>query len=83
MDTRFESFQDSLFSQAGIAVNRDQLTKAEIEALDASLGAYLQLLTDHFLSAAAFQTLEYLIRKHRCTPAVSPWHHLQVNNPTT
>ena len=69
MDTRFEPFQDSLFSQTGIAVSRDQQTKAEIEVLDASLSAYLQLLTDHFLSAAAFQTLEYLIRKYRyiCT----------------
>ena len=65
VDTRFEPFQRTLFSQAGLELNRDERTKADNQALDASLGAYLRLLTDQFLSVAAFQTLEYLIRKYR------------------
>lgn len=66
VDTRLEPFHNTLFSQAGLEINRDERTKADNEALDASLTAYLCLLTDHFLSVAAFQTLEFLIRRYRC-----------------
>lgn len=65
VDTRFEPFQSTLFSQAGLEINRDQRTKTDNEALDASLNAFIRLLTDHFLSVAAFQALEYLIRRYR------------------
>lgn len=65
VDTRFEPFQTTLFSQAGLELNRNERTKADNESLDASLGAYLCLLTDHFLSEVSFQTLEYLIRRYR------------------
>lgn len=65
VETRFEPFQRTLFSQAGLELNRDERTKADNQTLDASLGAFLCLLTDHFLSVAAFQTLEYLIRRYR------------------
>jgi len=65
IETRFEPFQKTLFSQAGLELSRDERTKADNQTLDASLGAYLCLLTDHFLSVAAFQTLEYLIRRYR------------------
>ncbi|KAA6423834.1 MAG: hypothetical protein FRX49_06405, partial [Trebouxia sp. A1-2] len=65
VDTRFEPFQRTLFSQVGLELNRDERTKADNHSLDASLGAYLCLLTDHFLNVAAFQTLEYLIRRYR------------------
>lgn len=64
-DSSFEPFQQTLFSQAGSETNRDAQTKHENEVLDASLEAYLKLLTDHFLSAPAFQTLEYLVRRYR------------------
>ncbi len=65
IETRFEPFQKTLFSQAGLELSRDERTKADNQTLNASLGAYLRLLTDHFLSVAAFQTLEYLIRRYR------------------
>ena len=55
-----------MFSQAGFEINRDAQTKAENEVLDAHVEAYLQLLSDHFLTAPAFQTLEYLVRRYRC-----------------
>ena len=70
VEPRFEHYQNTLFSQGGLETNRDERTKTENAAMDASIGAYLRLLTDHFLSAAAFQTLEYLIRRLR---SVS-WH---------
>ena len=72
MDTRFEPFQSTLFSQAGVEVDRDKSTKAESEALDASIAAYSRLLTDHFLNTAVFQTLEYLIRRYRYWHAGTP-----------
>lgn len=65
VDPRFEPYQNTLFSQAGLETIRDERTKAENAAIDASIGAYLRLLTDHFLNVAAFQTLEYLVRRYR------------------
>ena len=65
VEPRFEPYQNTLFSQAGLETNRDERTKAENAAMDASIEAYLRLLTDHFLSVAAFQTLEYLTRRYR------------------
>lgn len=65
VEARFEPYQNTLFSQAGLETNHDEHTKAENAAMDASIEAYLRLLTDHFLSMAAFQTLEYLIRRYR------------------
>ena len=64
-DDRFVSFRSTLFSQAGSEINRDGQTKAENEVLDANMEAYLQLLSDRFLTAPAFQTLEYLVRRYR------------------
>lgn len=65
VEPRFEQYQNTLFSQGGLETNRDERTKAENAAMDASIGAFLRLLTDHFLTAAAFQTLEYLTRRFR------------------
>lgn len=64
-DDRFVSFRNTLFSQAGFEINRDGQTKAENEVVDAHVKAYLQLLSDRFLTAPVFQTLEYLVRRYR------------------
>jgi hypothetical protein len=65
LDKRFSPFADALFSRAALSVARDQLTAAENEALAANLDAFLHLLADHFLAPAAFQVLEFCIRRYR------------------
>lgn len=37
----------------------------ENEALDANLNPFLHLLADHFLAPAAFQVLEFCIRRYK------------------
>lgn len=64
-DKRFAPFTESLFSRSGVNTTREQLTAAETDALNANLAAFLRVLTNHFLSAAAFQVLEYCIRRYK------------------
>lgn len=66
LDKRFAPFADSLFSRAALGVSRDQLTAEENAKLDESLDAFLRLLADHFLAPAAFQVLEFCIRRYKC-----------------
>ncbi|KAF8067371.1 hypothetical protein HT031_002419 [Scenedesmus sp. PABB004] len=63
-DKRFAPFPDSLFSRASLGVAREQLTREENEALDANLRAFLRVLTNHLLAPAAFQALEYCVRRY-------------------
>jgi U3 small nucleolar RNA-associated protein 10 len=65
LDSRFKPFAQSLFSRSSLTVTRDQLTKEENEQLDRSLRAFLQLLSNHLLTPAAFQVLEYCIRRNK------------------
>jgi hypothetical protein len=47
-----------------LTIARDQLTKAENSQLNTNLRAFLHVLTNHFLAPAAFQALEYCIRRY-------------------
>ena len=64
-DGRLAAFRSTLFSQAGVEYNRDQQTAEANAKLDKSLAAYLQLLADHLLQPAAWQTLEFIVRRFR------------------
>ena len=64
-DGRLAAFRSTLFSQAGMEYNRDQQTAEANAKLDKSVAAYLQLLADHLLQPAAWQTLEFLVRRYR------------------
>jgi U3 small nucleolar RNA-associated protein 10 len=64
-DNRFAPFPESLFSRASLTIARDQLTKEENAQLNTNLGAFLHVLTNHFLAPAAFQALEYCIRRYQ------------------
>ncbi|KAF6260625.1 hypothetical protein COO60DRAFT_874799 [Scenedesmus sp. NREL 46B-D3] len=61
----FAPFPESLFSRASLSIARDQLTKEENAQLNTNLRAFLQVLTNHFLAPAAFQALEYCIRRYQ------------------
>lgn len=64
-DRRYAPVTESLFSRASLSVVRDQLTKDENEQLNTHLRAFLRVLVNHFLLPAAFQVLEYCIRKYQ------------------
>lgn len=64
-DKRFTPFTESLFSRSSLNASREQLTAEENDALNANLAAFLRVLTNHFLAAAAFQVLEYCIRRYK------------------
>eukprot|EP00878_Enallax_costatus_P034255 GHUV01037970.1.p1 GENE.GHUV01037970.1~~GHUV01037970.1.p1 ORF type:complete len:188 (+),score=50.03 GHUV01037970.1:644-1207(+) len=65
VDRRFAPFTDSLFSRASLSVTREQLTKEENEQLNTNISAFLRVLVNHFLLPAAFQVLEYCIRRYQ------------------
>jgi hypothetical protein len=48
-----------------VNTSREQLTAEENDALNTNLAAFLRVLTNHFLAAAAFQVLEYCIRRYK------------------
>ena len=65
LDPRFQGYRKTLFGQANQTMERDQQT-AEVNAkLDASIASFCRLLCSYFLLPAAFQTLEYLIRRFK------------------
>ena len=64
-DRRYTPFAESLFSRASLSITRDQLTKDENEQLDTNLKAFLRVLVNHFLQPAAFQVLEYCVRRYQ------------------
>lgn len=64
-DKRLLPFKDSLLSRASLSVAREQLTTEENAQLDATLAALLHVLSNHFLAPAAFQVLEYAVRRYK------------------
>lgn len=64
-DKRFSPFTESLFSRSSVNTSREQLSAEENEALNTHLAAFLRVLTNHFLATAAFQVLEYCIRRYK------------------
>ena len=65
MDARFQPFADTLFGTAGLELDREAQSPDANLKLDASLSAFLALLSEHFLLPAAMQALEFLVRRFR------------------
>lgn len=65
VDSKFSHFGNSLFSQQGLGISRDQITKEDNEKLNQSISSFMHLLCNHFLTPAAFKALEYLVRKFK------------------
>ncbi|KAK9866983.1 hypothetical protein WJX84_002095 [Apatococcus fuscideae] len=65
INQNFKPFASTLFGRAGLTYDVDQHTIAELERLDISLVAFLQVLSDHFLLNGAIKALEFLIRRFR------------------
>ena len=65
MNAAFKPFANTLFKHDRVGVEREQQTKAANEKADASIASFLTLLSAHFMSEAATQVLEFLIRQYR------------------
>jgi hypothetical protein len=65
LDARFQPFGHTLFSEATLDFDRSSQPPDAVAKLDASIAAFLRPLQDHFLHPAAFQALEYLVRRYR------------------
>eukprot|EP00201_Polytomella_parva_P013393 CAMPEP_0175056442 /NCGR_PEP_ID=MMETSP0052_2-20121109/10671_1 /TAXON_ID=51329 ORGANISM="Polytomella parva, Strain SAG 63-3" /NCGR_SAMPLE_ID=MMETSP0052_2 /ASSEMBLY_ACC=CAM_ASM_000194 /LENGTH=563 /DNA_ID=CAMNT_0016321465 /DNA_START=80 /DNA_END=1768 /DNA_ORIENTATION=- len=64
-DSRLYPFSESLYAQASVSLQRDQLTQQSIDQLNNSVNAFLEILTNYFMDPDAFKALEYLIRKYK------------------
>ncbi|GJN26820.1 hypothetical protein PR202_gb14780 [Eleusine coracana subsp. coracana] len=64
VDERFARYNNTLFSETSLDVNREQLTPKENEKINKSISTYLRLLAGYLQLPAALKTLEYLIRRY-------------------
>jgi U3 small nucleolar RNA-associated protein 10 len=64
VDERFVRYNNTLFSETSLDVNREQLTPKENDKIDKSISTYLRLLAGYLQLPAALKTLEYLIRRY-------------------
>ncbi|KAL7276313.1 snoRNA-binding rRNA-processing protein utp10 [Rhizina undulata] len=65
LDERFAVFQRGLFSESSKAVDRFLLTRKEVEELDKSIEAFLQLVGGRLLLKPALKAVEWLVRRFR------------------
>ena len=63
-DTRFSSYNESLFSEESVSISRESRTKEFNKSLDETISQYLKLVAPFFLLNPAHKTLEYLIRHY-------------------
>jgi U3 small nucleolar RNA-associated protein 10 len=66
LDERFIVFERGLFSESSKDVDRFTQTKDEVKELDASLEAFLQLVSGRLLLKPAIKAVEWLVRRFRC-----------------
>ncbi|KAJ1968189.1 snoRNA-binding rRNA-processing protein utp10, partial [Dispira parvispora] len=65
LDSTLKDFESEFFSPLCKSTDRVQLTKAENDALDKTLGRFLEHLAPHFLISPTSRVLEWLIRRFR------------------
>lgn len=63
LENRFGNYIPTLFAEARSP--RHLMTKAQNDALDKELSAFLSLLSPFFLLGGAHKVLEFLIRKYQ------------------
>jgi U3 small nucleolar RNA-associated protein 10 len=65
LDGRFYAFERGLFSESSKEVDRLLLTKPEVQELDASIEAFLELVSGRLLLRPALKAVEWLVRRFR------------------
>ncbi|KAK9457998.1 hypothetical protein V1511DRAFT_491437 [Dipodascopsis uninucleata] len=65
IDSRFITFEKSLFSETSIAIDRFVQTSEENGAIDKAVESFLSLLAPRVLLQPAIQALEWLVRRFR------------------
>lgn len=63
LSTAFEEFQNHLFAQSAINLERSVADKALNKKLDARIEKFLILVSPYFLLSPAHKTLEWLIHR--------------------
>lgn len=66
LDSRFQRFEEELFSDSAKAIDRTLATKDVDARLNEEITAFLELLGPHLLEAPATKALEWLVRRFRC-----------------
>ncbi|KAI5848875.1 armadillo-type protein [Tricharina praecox] len=65
LDARFFVFERGLFSESSKEVDRLLLTKPEVQDLNASIEAFLELVSGRLLLRPALKAVEWLVRRFR------------------
>jgi len=68
LDERFFVFERGLFSESSKDVDRFLLTRGEVKELNASIEAFLQLVSGRLLLKPAMKAVEWLVRRFRFSP---------------
>lgn len=72
LDARFYAFERGLFSESSKDVDRLLLTKPEVQELDASIEAFLELVSGRLLLKPAMKAVEWLVRRFRYSEIIAP-----------
>ncbi|KXZ53244.1 hypothetical protein GPECTOR_7g1138 [Gonium pectorale] len=65
LEPRFRSYRDNLFSRGSVELNPDLQSAEFLAKVDERVQGFCRLLSNHFLTPAAFKALEYLIRRYK------------------
>lgn len=65
LDSRFENFEETLFSERLKGFDRALQTKEDNDRVDKSIQSFLRLLSPYFLEKGAGKALEWLVRRFR------------------
>ena len=65
LDSRFDRFRRSIFSEQSKQEDRQQMTAAQNEQLDVVIEAFLSLISGKLLLKPALKAVEWLIRRFR------------------
>lgn len=63
LDSRFKKFNDSLFAESSISLDRNVQSQEMLNLLDVNINAFLVLLGPYYLIQPAIKALEWLVRR--------------------
>lgn len=64
IDSRFEKFSDSLFSDTSVSFDRNVATKDVLENLDQNIEAFMNLAAPYYSLSPALKAMEWLVRRY-------------------
>lgn len=64
IDSRFEKFNDTLFSETSLTFDRDTQTKDVLDHVNRNLAAFMNLVAPYYNLAPALKAVEWLVRRY-------------------